>query len=283
MDWFTLSIIGMILYGIQNFIYKAVAEKKLNSGLVLMTSFITGAILSGFLLYFNFTPMKSYIYIFTFAAIQASFYLISRYVKIESFKYIPAIVALPISRTHFALTAFLSIIILNEPYTQNTIIGIILFLIVILILSNNNSRKDILQSNFKTGITLAIATAIFTTISEFLVKLAAIKYDIFLFIFLSYLGLLIPSQFLNQQLKNKKDDRKTAAIYGISIGIFNFTSFFTVMNALKIGPASVIFPIIGLNMLVTILLTVVIYHEKVTAQRLIALILSIAAILFLRQ
>lgn len=283
MDWFTLSLIGMILYGIQNFIYKIVAEKKLNTGLVLMTSFITGAILTGILLYFSFTPQESYIMIFIFASIQASFYLASRYVKIESFKHIPAVVALPVSRIHFALTAALGIIILKEPYTRHTILGISLFLAVILILSNNTRKKGNIHPNYKRGLGLAAATAIFTTISEFLVKIAATQYNILIFMFLSYISLTIPSYLLNRKLKTKEDNKKTAIITGAFIGLFNFASFLTIMTALKTGPASVIFPIIGLNMLITIFLTVIIYHEKITPKILTAIILSIIAIILLRQ
>ncbi|MFH1126989.1 MAG: DMT family transporter [archaeon] len=283
MDWFTLSIIGMMLYGIQNFIYKVVAEKRYNTGLVLMASFITGAIFSGIALCFSFTAPDSYIPIFIFAAIQASFYLVSRHVKIESFKHIPAVVALPVSRVHFALTGLLGIIILKEPYTQNTIIGMLLFLAVILLLSSGNSKKDIKQANFRAGIILAIATAIFTTISEFMVKIAAISYDVTLFMFLSYIWLIIPSQLLNIRLSDKKDNKRSAIISGFAIGIFNYASFYTVMSALKVGPASVIFPIIGLNMLVTVFLAVIVYREKITPLRLLALILSVIAILFLRQ
>ena len=154
---------------------------------------------------------------------------------------------------------------------------------VVFILSKDSHVKDIKKSNFRPGIALAIATAVFTTISEFMVKIAAVQYDVLIFMFLSYLWLAIPSHILNRKLSSKRDDRKTAVMTGAFIGIFNFASFFAVMSALKTGPASVIFPIIGLNMLITVFLTVIIYHEKVTYQRLAALILSIAAILLLRQ
>ena len=283
MDWFILSLIGMVLYGIQNFIYKVVAEKRLNSGLVLLSSFVTGAMLSGIVLCFSFTLQDNYAVIFAFAAVQASFYLISRYVKIESFKCIPAVVALPISRVHFALTALLGIIILNEPYTPYTILGIFLFLGVVFILSKGSHVKDIRESNYRSGFALAIATALFTTISEFMVKIAAVQYDVILFMFMSYVWLTIPSHILNRRLSDEKDDRRVAVMSGALIGVFNFASFFTVMSALKVGPASVIFPIIGLNMLITVFLTVIIYHEKVTYQRLAALVLSIVAIVLLRQ
>ena len=121
MDWFALSLIAMVLYGIQNFIYKIVAEKNLNTGLVLMTGFATAGMLSGILLYRNFVPLTG-IHIFVFAAIQASFYLVSRYVKIESFKYLPTVVALPISRTHFAITALLGIIVLKPNFDSSSAI-----------------------------------------------------------------------------------------------------------------------------------------------------------------
>ncbi len=282
MDWFALSLIAMVLYGIQNFIYKIVAEKNLNTGLVLMSSFTTAGVLSGVLLYFNFVPLAG-IHIFVFAAIQASFYLMSRYVKIESFRYLPTVVALPISRTHFAITALLGIIILKEQYTQNTILGISLFLIVVLILSGNNAKKGITAPNFRAGFALAVATAIFTTVSEFMVKIAATQYNVLLFMFLSYVWLILPSHLLNLKQGSSKSNRKSCIVFGFLIGLFNFASFFTVMSALKTGPASVIFPVIGLNMLVTVFLAVIVYHEKITSRRLVALVLSVLAIFLLRQ
>ncbi len=282
MDWFALSLIAMVLYGIQNFIYKIVAEKNLNTGLVLMTGFATAGMLSGILLYLNFVPLTG-IHIFVFAAIQASFYLMSRYVKIESFKYLPTVVALPISRTHFAITALLGIIVLKEQYTLSTILGISLFLIVVLILSGSNAKKGITAPNFRAGFALAVATAIFTTVSEFMVKIAATQYNVLLFMFLSYVWLILPSHLLNLKQGSNKRNKKPCVVYGFFIGLFNFASFFTVMSALKTGPASVIFPVIGLNMLVTVLLAVIVYHEKITSRRLMALILSVIAIILLRH
>lgn len=282
MDWFALSLIAMVLYGIQNFIYKIVAEKNLNTGLVLMTGFATAGMLSGILLYLNFVPLTG-IHIFVFAAIQASFYLMSRYVKIESFKYLPTVVALPISRTHFAITALLGIIILKEQYTLSTILGISLFLIVVLILSGSNAKKGITAPNFRAGFALAVATAIFTTVSELMVKIAATQYNVLLFMFLSYVWLILPSHLLNLRQGSNKRNKKPCVVYGFFIGLFNFASFFTVMSALKTGPASVIFPVIGLNMLVTVFLAVIVYHEKITSRGLMALILSVIAIILLRH
>lgn len=282
MDWFLLSIVGMILYGAQNFVYKVVAEKRLNSGLVLRSSFAAGAVFSGIFLFLG-SGLEYSIDIMIFAIVQATFYLVSRYVQIESFKRLPAVVVLPISRIHFAMTAALGIVILKEAYTLNTILGILLFLAVMLILSGNDSSDGVKKKDFRAGIFLAIATAIFTTISEFMVKVAAMKYDVLAFLFLSYIWLVVPAHVLNLRLSNGKDNKRAAQIYGFLIGVFNFASFFAVMTALKAGPASVIFPIIGLNMLVTVFLSAIFYGEKITWLRIIALLLSLAAIVLLRQ
>ena len=68
---------------------------------------------------------------------------------------------------------------------------------------------------------------------------------------------------------------------GISIGIFNFIGFFLLLTALENGPLSVVSPIVTLNFIVSVLLSIIVYKEKVTWRKVTGALLTVVAIILL--
>ena len=66
---------------------------------------------------------------------------------------------------------------------------------------------------------------------------------------------------------------------GAITGLLNFAAYYLALKALTTGPAMVIFPIIGLGLVLTIGLAVWRYDEKLTKQKIMA---AVAAIILLR-
>ena len=67
------------------------------------------------------------------------------------------------------------------------------------------------------------------------------------------------------------------------MGVLNFFGFYAFLTALETGPLSVIALITGMHFIIAITLSVVIYREKLTAHRCVGLILTVLAVIFLKQ
>ena len=69
---------------------------------------------------------------------------------------------------------------------------------------------------------------------------------------------------------------------GLVMGLFNFGGFYSFLKALSTGPLSIIASIMGMHFVVSIILSAVIYKEKITLTRLMGILLTILSIIFLR-
>ena len=66
------------------------------------------------------------------------------------------------------------------------------------------------------------------------------------------------------------------------MGLLNFVGFYAFLSALAIGPLSIIVSIMGLHFVIPIILSTIIYSEKLTLIRIFGILLTIASVIFLR-
>ena len=74
---------------------------------------------------------------------------------------------------------------------------------------------------------------------------------------------------------------KNSMKMGVLIGFLNAASYYIIMKALTTGPASIIFTLMGLNLIIVIGLAMIFYKEKMTVKRMIAILLAIVSIVLL--
>jgi len=123
-----------------------------------------------------------------------------------------------------------------------------------------------------------------TVIAAFASKIGAITLDKLLFIFISYglgcaiafLGHAPDRKRLNKEVKNK------SMKFGILLGVINFLSYFTILSALEAGPGATIFPIVGLNVAFIVLLSMLLFKERLNVRGIVGFVLALIAILLLR-
>jgi len=78
-------------------------------------------------------------------------------------------------------------------------------------------------------------------------------------------------------------EQKVYLWYAILIGIPAAVAILTLYLAIGKGPVSVVMPIYGLNAMVTALLGILILHEPVSVQKVVGLVLAVAAIVLLSR
>jgi drug/metabolite transporter (DMT)-like permease len=282
LDWYILSIIALILFGFQNFLYKVAAEKRCNTAWILLSFMGTVAVLSSILFFVRGESIAGIWPLILVAIINGAVFMLLTTTRIESLRHIDASIAFPIIRTNSVLVVLMSLIIYGDRLSGYQVLGILLGMSVIGILARDDGQQRT-RKNVKLGLVLALISMVVTAFSHLIMKYAAVNFNLLAFIAISYAF----NTFLVLGLRNRlKAERKImqhqgALLIGILIGLFNFFAFYLTMSALSVGPLSIISTIVNMYFVTVIVLSIVIYKEKVSMRRLIGFALTVAAVILL--
>ena len=121
-------------------------------------------------------------------------------------------------------------------------------------------------------------------ITGYVAKIGAGALDKLLFILIAYgLGSVLAfAGYVPNMKKLDKKVRKISIMSGVVLGIVNFSAFFTALSALASGPGAIIFPMLGLNVAFIVVLSIVLFKERLNVRGIIGFILALVAILLLR-
>lgn len=173
----------------------------------------------------------------------------------------------PIDKSSTVLTILLALIFLDEGITWGKAISIVLIGIGTLLMI---SRKESISDMDKQGggwLIYAVLSAVFASLTAILGKIGIEGID-------SNLGTAIRTTVVlvmawgmvfitGKQQEVKKIQKKELGFIGLS-GLATGASWICYYRALQAGPASVVVPIDKLSILVTIIFSWVVFHEKLT-------------------
>jgi transporter family protein len=196
-------------------------------------------------------------------------------------------VVAPVFRSSFILSGLLAIVFLNESLSIYKMIALVLLVTAaFLLLSNLNPPAQHRPSNTtskKTIQTLVIAT-ISLGISGFIYKLGAIAGGNSISIVNGQAAVFFPLAFLTAYYKDKRIIFVKKYLHlGFAAAFFLFVGLFLLLEALKQGPASTIVPISQMSFVVTAILGIFIFKEKVSWKKLIGLACTVIAIIALAK
>ena len=95
------------------------------------------------------------------------------------------------------------------------------------------------------------------------------------------LTMIIPAAFI---LRGQRWDRRPAAtIYGLLIGLTGAGGQLILFQALTMGPAYLIFPIISISPAITVLMAMVLLRERLSPLAVVGLVMALAAIVLVHH
>lgn len=282
LGWFELTILSTLLFGIQNFLYKVSAAKKQNSHTVTLASTITVAVASVIFFFVTKGKIIELNFLLVVSFLCAIFTVVNSITKIEGLKFIPTSIFYPIIKASIALTLIASIFIFGEVLGLKQWIGIFFIVVVVILLSIQDKSEKI--KNLKIGLFFAFGCALANTLYNIVSKFAVerVDYNNFLggmYIFSIFFTLTSMRIF---EKKEKTKNTKGSLMIGFIIGLFIFTGFLLGLKALVSGPLGIITAINSLSLIIPIILGALIYKEKVTFKRVLAVSLAIIAVILLK-
>lgn len=281
--WYGYAAMALLCYGLQGFLYKVSAKKKCNTA-VTMFFFMTTVTILGAVSFLTFSEkIESPGPLVFLSILNAIFFFITTSSTIEGLKIVPANVFYPVVRSSTGLVVVFSLLYFHDSLSTYQWAGIVLSLLVIFVLMGKGERMRIERKKRVKAVMLLSIAFLATATVTVIVKFASSLSTPMAFITLSY-GLNIFISLVSVRSFNgtgKKQISSASVIIGVSIGIVNFLGFISLLRAFALYRLSIIATLVSLSFIVTIVLSMIIYKEKITVARVIGVVLAVGAAVLL--
>ena len=277
--WFIYVFIALISKGIGSFITKIIAQENFDYKIIfLIQTFLSTCILIFFIDYKTFFNFELII----FGFLAGLFLFLNKQTMVLSLKEISSSIVFINYRIFSSLILiFLGFIFLNESLTYSQLIGFTLgfFIFYLLYDKKDKSKKS---SNFKKGIfylTILIVIAPLLVLilklgSNISVKNIVFYYSFFIFIF------FLTQNIYQKNVSIKKLSNRNFLKYGIILSLISCITNYSIISAYSLHTISIIYKIFSFEIFIPIILSIIIYKEKISLRKIIAFILTIISIWF---
>jgi drug/metabolite transporter (DMT)-like permease len=177
-----------------------------------------------------------------------------------------------------------SILFFHDHVSLHQILGILIAISVIVILTRDAEEGKGSFGSLRRGLFLVFVSLISGSVASISSKFAAVYSNKLGFMALSYfLGTFFSAALIRKSGKEgSRGNHKEAILIGLLMGLINFVGFYAFLSALSVGPLSIIVSITGMHFVIAVLLSVIVYKEKLSRTRVLGIGLTIVSILFLR-
>ena len=285
--WLIFALIALLIGGFKSFVLKISSEIKLNKNIMAIFINIFGFIFALFFFIFFGETNSSFIYpslLIIFLAICDSLvYIFIVKTKLFALEYLSSS-TLFINQKIFVsiVLIFSGLIFFDKGITTFQFIGFILGFFCFYLLLEKNQEKG-LKKDMKKGLIFLAGVIIFISFSVIInQKVVLLNYNIFNYlVIVFFFGTLFSSFLFRKEFKTPKKflEKKYLILGGITgmLGV-SYTIFF--LKALFEGNLAIVYKITSYSIFVPIILSILIYKEKVTPKKVVAFILTIISLWF---
>ena len=283
-NWYILSMISLIFMGTQRFLYKVSAQRGCNTAWTTFTFMGTVTVLSVIFLFFTPEPVSGIPFLLLISLVNSVSFTAATMTHIEALNYLPSSVAYPIIRLNAAVVVIFSILFFSDRPSGYQVIGILIAILVVTLLAREPDDQETSSRDIQKGFFLVAVCVVCGATASISSKYAAIHSNKMAFMALSYLMGTLFSFAFREHLETKPEGtgHADAVIIGIVMGLLNFVGFYAFLSALAIGPLSIIISIMGLHFVIPVILSTVIYSERLTPFRILLVLMTVVSVIFLK-
>jgi len=282
--WYAFAIMALFLMGTQRFLYKVSAERKCNTAWTTFSFMATVAFLSSILFIISDESLANTQLLLFIVFINSCAFFVATITHIEALKHIPTSVAYPIIRLNAVIVVIFSILYFKDHLSFYQVTGIVLAMASILVLTKELDDKKASYKDIKLGLIFVFISTLSGSIATISSKFAAIHTNKMAFIALSYMLSTLFSFGLRKKLQTAEasTNHGNALVIGFVMGLINLAGYYSFLKALSTGPLSIIASITGMHFVIAIILSTLIYKEKLTRSRILGISLTILSIMLVR-
>jgi len=284
MSWYFSALIALLLLGIQRFFYKVAAERNYPTEWVTFSFMGTVTLLSAGAYVLQQHHKAGIVVLFVVALINSASFLVATVSHIEALKYIPANIAYSIIRLNVVVVAVFSIFYFKERISPLQGMGLLVAVAAMVVLTTQMGTDTTKAKRQRQGAVFVFLAFLCGAAASVSSKFAAMHADKLAFMALSYLMGMIGSLGITRALSRDRAGKKRSAALGLGVlmGGFNFAGFYAFLYALERGPLSLIAAIVGMHFVIAIVLSAIVYHEKIKPVGFVGILLTVISILLIR-
>ena len=284
-SWYSLSLIALLLLGTQRFLYKVAAERGCSSSLTTTVFMATVSLLSLAAWLIQGADPGPWAVLVVLALVNSTSFAGATIANIEALKRLPAGVTFPLTRLSLVLVMLFSLTYFDERLQSLQWLGILLGLAAAFFLARDLHRQAVPAERNRVGLLFVLGGIVCGAVSSISCKFAALQTSKAGFMALTYLLATLFSLAINRRWSRKQDagPARDAILIGLVMGLLNFFGFYALLAALEEGPLGIIVLITGMHFIVAIMLSVIIYRERLTMPRTLAIALTLVAVFFMKQ
>ncbi len=288
MSWFIYTLLTLFIYGFIDFFYKVAANHNCVSSRILHFSSLTVACLSLLAILLIGSEFLHFKAIIFYAFLNSTFFTLGIICKISSLKKAPAGIIFPLTKINSIFLILIAVFFLGETLLFRQWLGVLLSFLMVLYINFNlkdeaEKKKLFPLKTQKLGVLLAIIAAISTAISMLTGKFAAAEVSIFPYMCVSYFLVWGNTLWINRWVVPGGGARSVEMIFGLVIGVLNFAGYFCFLQAVKLGPLSLVQGINSNVFVIPILLSVLVYKEKLDFRKIFILLLTLVCIFLIKS
>lgn len=290
-SWFIYTLLATLLYGVLNFLYKAAAERGHDAdGLVNIVGLTVAGLAFGSLLATTPRPLAAItVPVLGYALFNGLFFALGALAKVGALKRAPAAVVFPLYRLNSVGVMMIGFVFFREVPRPVQVLGVLAGLgaLGVVALESRTGPAGARGAVRAGGILLALAgalcTALSMTVGKLLADTSANR--------LAYIAVSYSLVFLFTWSRDAWRRRRLGwlphrfgrgmALFGAAIGALNFIGYFLVLQAFGSGPISLSQAIFGSSILIPVLLSRVVYREKISRPQLAAIGLALLSMVLI--
>lgn len=281
-EWYTFSLAALVLMGLQRFLYKVSAEMHCPTSWTTFSFMATVTVMSTV----SFALLTGELFdarmIIVTALFNSASFVLGTITHIEALKHIPAGVVYPILRLNMVVVILFGVFVLDERLSPYQVSGVLVAIAVVLILTQDTDGSRELPGKRRHGLILLFVSLLCASVASISSKYAALYASKLGFMALSYfLGTLFSAGLVRRTGPHGGKERRNAVLIGMGMGLINFAGFYAFLVALSMGPLSVVVSITGMHFVISVVLSVVLYNEKLGTRRMAGLALTALSVLLL--
>ena len=282
--WYFFALAALVLMGVQRFLYKVSAERNYNTVWTTSAFMGTVAVLSGGLFLLSGAEEPHFAILLLVSVVNGLSFLLATVTHMEALKAIPTSIAYPIIRFNVVLVVVFSVVYFKDRLSPFQLTGIAMAVMVMVILTREPGEGQSPHRNTRRGVLLASLSLVGGAVASISSKFAAIYNNPLAYMALSYLLSTLFSFGLRRKFEEQgaSRDLRPALLIGLAMGLINFVGYYFFLKALALGPLSIVISLTGMHFVIPIVLSVLLYGEKLGGWRILAVAMTVASILLMR-
>jgi drug/metabolite transporter (DMT)-like permease len=282
--WFPFAVAALLLMGAQRFLYKVAAERLCGTAWTTLWFMATVTVISGIAFLLFGATVLDIRFLLVVGLANSIAFLAATVSHIEALKRLPAGIAYPLIRLDAVLVVVISLLFFHERVSATQGTGIVLAVGAALLIARQRTGGEE-SSTTSTGGFLFVAAAILAgTAAAVSSRFAALGTDKTAFMAVSYglSTLFITGIGVGRKTGPASAGLRGPFLIGFTMGVLNVAGYYAYLEGLARGPLSLVTVITGMHFVVAIVLSILIYRERMTPIRLLGIILTIISLVLLR-